>query len=312
MLIDDDLLEMTELSYSEIEKENKILKERCESQQMMLDMTSSYMKEVQQELESSKAKLSNAYQQMKDSINYAERIQKALLMSYDYFREIFPASFVYYVPKDILSGDFYWVYQEGTTKYVAAIDCTGHGVPGAMLTVLVNSLLVQIVKEQKVSDPQQILLELDRLVDTHLSDETHRAEVKDGLDMALCVFHTNEKKLYYAGAHLPIYLIRQNELMVYKGARYSLGDHSERNTLLHNQAIEIEEGDRIYLFSDGYIDQFGGENDTKFKSKHFKEFLLQHHQLPMQEQKIRLKENFIAWKGNRKQTDDVLVIGINY
>lgn len=303
---------MKDLNFTDLEKENQVLRERCQSQEMMLDMTSAYLTDIQEELEDSKAKLASAYQHMKDSIKYAERIQKALLMSYEHFREIFPKSFVFYSAKDILSGDFYWVHQEGAIKYVAAIDCTGHGVPGAMLTVLVNSLLVQIVKENKLSNPAEILRELDRLVDYHLSDETHQVEIKDGLDMSMCVFNTEEDTFSFAGAHLPLYLIRDGELKRFKGARYSLGDNSERKSLIESKVIDIKKGDIIYLFSDGYIDQFGGAEDTKFMSKNFKELILKNHKLSMEKQKKELVAGFHAWKGERQQTDDVLIIGINY
>ncbi|MGB0521726.1 MAG: PP2C family protein-serine/threonine phosphatase [Flammeovirgaceae bacterium] len=300
------------IELTDIEKENKILKEKCESQQMMLDMTSAYMTQIREELEDSKAKLSEAYKHMKDGIKYAERIQKSLLMSYEHVNEIFPNAFIYYKAKDILSGDFYWFYQDGPIKYVAAIDCTGHGVPGAMLTVLVNSLLVQIVKERKLRNPQGILAELDRLVDYHLSDETHQVEVKDGLDIAFCVFDTDQDILYFSGAHLPVYIIRNGELVEYKGARYSLGDNSERKKVLNTQEIHLKQGDCIYLFSDGYVDQFGGAKNQKFMKKNFRKLLLKHHDLPMAQQKKQLIENITSWKGGLKQTDDILIIGINY
>jgi len=295
-----------------IQEELAILKEKCASQQMMLEMTSSYMQNILEELEESKRQLEDTNKQMVDSIKYAERIQKALLTSDEYIKKLFPNSFVMYKAKDILSGDFFWFHQENHLTYVAAIDCTGHGVPGAMLTVLVNSLLVQIVKEKKHTSPKEILLILDKLVDIHLSDETHRTEVRDGLDIALCVFDTHQHLITFAGAHRPLYLIRDEELLIYKGARYSLGDNSEQCVKLVEITLPVLPNDRIYLFSDGYSDQFGGEKNMKLMRKNFKKLLLKNHQKPMQEQKELLVHHFTSWMGDLKQTDDILVIGINY
>lgn len=295
-----------------IKDELSILREKFESQQMMLEMTNAYMQSIQKELEDSKRQLEETNKHMVDSITYAERIQKSLLTSNEYISKLFPDCFVLHRAKDILSGDFFWFHQENQLTYVAAIDCTGHGVPGAMLTVLVNSLLVQIVKEKKYTSPKEILLNLDKLVDHHLSDATHQTKIRDGLDIALCVFDMEKDQITFAGAHQPLYIIRDEELIVHKGARYSLGDNSEYRNKLKEEVIPVQSNDAIYLFSDGYADQFGGEKKSKFMRKNFKALLFKHHKKPMREQKELMLRDFLAWKGDLKQTDDILVIGINY
>ena len=279
------------------------LEEQHEATQDMMQMTADY-------LHSTQNKLQRANRHMSDSIQYAQRIQRAMLDSPAQVNQVFPKNFVLYEPKDVLSGDLYWFRRLMGLNYVAVVDCTGHGVPAAMLTVLALSLLNQVVISFGVTDPAEILGQLDVLLSQYTRDPMKQNQVKDGLDIVLCCHDAEQGELVVAGAHRPLYLIRDGELHQIKGARYSLGANDERSNLLKSQTIEVEKGDRLYLFSDGFPDQFGGAENRKYMVGKFKKLLLEVSDLPMEEQNRKLKTVFQEWRGEQTQTDDVLVVGV--
>lgn len=262
-----------------------------------------------------------------DSINYAERIQRSILPTRNKFKETFDDYFILYMPKDVVSGDFYWLETVHTTvqtelrdkvSVFAAVDCTGHGVPGALMSVVGNTLLNQTIKNPNVNSPAEALDFLNRELPKNLKKQNTDDVVRDGMDISMCAIDRKAGKLYFAGANNPIYIIKNNELIEYKGDKQSIsGADDIPKTNFTNHVIPIETGDAIYLFSDGYADQFGNDEGKekksggkKFKYKRLKEILLSVYQKPMQEQENKLKEVITAWRGEMEQTDDILVIGI--
>lgn len=246
-----------------------------------------------------------------DSINYAKRIQSAILPQDETFKEHLPNSFVMYEPKDIVAGDFYWLEQKADTVLFAAADCTGHGVPGAMVSVVCNNGLNRAVREHGLTNPGQILDKTREIVIEEFSKSSD--DVKDGMDIALCSLEGNTLK--YAGANNPLWVIREgsDEVEEFKADKQPIGmfDHPKPYT---SHQIELQKGDQFYIFSDGYPDQFGGEGSRpggkKFKASNFKKLLVANCKLPMDEQLAALRKHFSSWKGDLEQLDDVCVIGV--
>ncbi len=253
------------------------------------------------------------------SIRYAKRIQHALLPPDEKMNELFQDYFVYYQPKDIVSGDFYWATKVITTRYendnteihlVAVADCTGHGVPGAFMSLIGNNYLKQAAKENTVNSPAEALDFLNKNVVATLNQNLNESPVRDGMDISFVAINFKTKKLQFAGANNPIYIIRNKELQIIKADKFAIGSISEELKSFSNHEFELCKGDLIYLFTDGYADQFGGENGKKLKYKNFQQYLLTVSEKPMSEQKEYLKLKFNEWKNTTEQTDDVCVIGI--
>ncbi len=248
--------------------------------------------------------------QITDSIEYASRIQTAVLPPGEYISKLIPEHFIFYKPRDIVSGDFYWItHKEGKT-IIAAVDCTGHGVPGAFMSMLGFAFLNEIVNKSTEIKASAILNQLRDYVKESLHQTGKDDETKDGMDIALCIIDTDNFKLQYSGAYNPLYLIRNENLISLKADRMPIGIHLIEKESFTNHEIDIQKGDTIYVFTDGYVDQFGGPDVRKFKLLPFKEMLLKIKDQSMDEQKRLLEEQFNVWKGDSEQIDDVLVMGI--
>jgi serine phosphatase RsbU (regulator of sigma subunit) len=243
-----------------------------------------------------------------DSINYAKRIQDAILAAKEIKYKLFPDAFVLFKPKDIVSGDFYWFAGRGGRRLIAACDCTGHGVPGALMSMIGNNILNQLVNERGFVTPDEILENLHHEVRRTLKQDEN-SETKDGMDLALLSF-TSETGFEYAGAQRPLWIIRKGELLETKGTKMSVGGQRlDENMRFAKHSVSGEKGDLVYIFSDGYADQFNRE-DKKLMTRKFKEILLGIQHLSMPEQEKYLDEFIESWKGDMEQTDDILVIGI--
>lgn len=249
-----------------------------------------------------------------DSIKYAKNIQEALLPSLNEIGNLFAHSFVLYMPKDIVSGDFYWFAHNGDTRFIAAVDCTGHGVPGAFMSIVGNTLLNEIVNEKKITAPGDILLELHKGVKIALNQNAKEFERRDGMDITLCAFNSNAQEIQYAGANRPLWIYRKDkgyELEIIKATKYPIGGlELEESRVYQNHIVQVNEGDCLYLFSDGYADQFGGPKGKKFMLTNLQKTLLKNVESPMEVQKQKLMDAFMDWKDEAEQIDDVLVIGI--
>ena len=248
-----------------------------------------------------------------DSINYAKRIQVALLPSEKLFSKIFPESFIFYKPKDIVSGDFYWVTEKNNKVFFAVVDCTGHGVPGAFMSIIGLELLRNIINVQGIERPSDILNQLNidfaNIFSLGLDNEL---ALRDGMDIGFCVIHKDSGFLEFAGAFTSMYLVRDNSISEIKGDRFSVGlvREEEGNGVFQNQELSLDKNDVIYLFSDGYADQFGGIDGRKYKYRRFRHLLLNLHLLPMEEQKQQIYDSMKTWRGNHEQVDDMLIIGV--
>ena len=260
--------------------------------------------------------LSEKNKEITDSIEYAQRIQDAILPSNDLFKSYFPESFVIFKPKDVLSGDFYWVSDAVNNKedqllLAAVADCTGHGVPGALMSIIGNNYLRLCEHESTVNNPGDGLDFINRGVSKTLRQEFTESTIKDGMDISFIAIDYPNMKLYFAGAKTTMYVIRENELTQYKGDKHPVGAYvGEELIPFTNNEVDLKKGDIIYLFSDGYADQFGGKSGKKFMYKRFRELLISNSHLEMKMQKVELESAFNDWRGDLEQLDDVCVMGI--
>ncbi len=246
-----------------------------------------------------------------DSINYAKRIQDTILPPDDEINRLLPNCFLLFLPKDILSGDFYWIDEIDNRVLVAAVDCTGHGVPGALMSIVGNNILNQTILEHKISKPSTILDELNKGVTYTLRQKNEESKVKDGMDIVLLSINFQENIVEFAGANNPLYHIRNGELTEIKGDKFPIGIFiGEEVKHFTNHEIQLQKGDTLYLFTDGYADQFGGPKGKKFKYNQFKSTLLQMQHLSIKEQRTYLLNTIKSWQGSNDQVDDILVIGI--
>ncbi len=247
-----------------------------------------------------------------DSIKYAKRIQESVLTPVSEIKTHFRDSFVFYKPKDIVSGDFYWFAQQEDHLILAAVDCTGHGVPGAFMVVLANALLNDIVNEKNIIYPAQILKILDEKVREALHQEQNTSS-RDGMDLALMVFHRKTSEITFAGAKNPLYRVKNGKIERIKGSKFPIGGSlmkkvTERQYESHT--IRVQENEMYYIASDGFADQFGGSMNRKYMAKRFRQFLFQISDLSSEKQLQALENEFEVWKGDTKQTDDILILGV--
>lgn len=252
---------------------------------------------------------------IEDSINYAERIQKAILPDNKLIREYLPKSFIYYKPRDVVSGDFPWFVSRNDIIYIAAVDCTGHGVPGAMLSFVGYFLLNNIVGLETDLNAAQVIDNLHESVRFTLKQNREGADARDGMDIAFCKISLKKHELHFAGAHRPLYLLRKGELIEYKGDRKAiggipLGKKPEEN--FTNHTIGLQKGDRIFFFSDGITDQLGGPEKKKYSPARVKELILANPDKPIVDHHELFSTDFEEWKKEHKQIDDVLLIGIEF
>lgn len=249
-------------------------------------------------------------EEITSSIKYAERIQRAILPKDEVINEILPDNFILFKPRDIVSGDYYWSTKKNNKIVIAAADCTGHGVPGAFMSMLGVSFLNEIVNKKNVLSAGEILSDLRNHVKDTLGQTGKAGEAKDGMDIALCVIDYENLKMQYAGAYNPLYYFRGGEFFEVKADKMPIGIHVKEKDTFTNHLLDIEKGDTYYIFSDGFVDQFGGEKGGKYKAKPFKTLLSELSKLPMKEQKERLEVEFDQWKGRHEQVDDVTIIGL--
>ncbi|MFN8242140.1 MAG: YfiR/HmsC family protein [Bacteroidales bacterium] len=253
-----------------------------------------------------------AYQKkhITDSIMYAKRIQTALLPSLELFSDRLE-HFVLYKPLAIVSGDFYWVSSKDNVQVIIAADCTGHGVPGAFMSMLGVSMLNELVNGKGITAPDQLIEQLRQGVIKSLKQVVDEDTVKDGMDMSICTIDFNQNVMWFAAANNPLYLVRNGELMHYRADKMPVAIHYKMQPFtLHK--IDLQKGDAFYILSDGYCDQFGGPNEKKFMSAQLKEKLVEHYAKPMLEQGAIYDNIFETWKGDNPQVDDVLLIGVRY
>jgi len=266
------------------------------------------------EIQSQKDTLERKNLEITDSINYARNIQNASIPAPKRFNDHFRSSFVLFKPKDIVSGDFYWVYEKDDVIFYATADCTGHGVPGGFMTMLGLSFLDELIAGQRVTNPAEVLNLLRDKIIYALNQSGGFGENKDGMDITICCVNRKTKEMTYASANNDLYIVRKNEdgekiLTEYKANRQPCG-YNHLNLPFTAHSIALQEGDCIYTFTDGFADQFGGPKGKKFRYKQFEEHLLNNAHLDFEEQHKVLNKTLEDWKGDLEQVDDILVIGV--
>jgi len=264
-----------------------------------------------EEIENKNQELEVLYKHVTDSIKYAKRIQEAILPPDSLVKRLLPNSFVLYKPKDIVSGDFYWMDEKNGKSLFAAVDCTGHGVPGAFMSIVGYNILKHTVNNFNYTEPSLILDELNKGVSETLHHGHEESQAKDGMDISFCTIDYKKMELQYAGAYNPLYIVRDGELLQTKADKFPIGLFlGEEKKKFTNHTINLKKGDAIYIFSDGYADQFGGPNGKKFMAGNFRDLLLEASKHPVEKQKEILNKTIEEWRGPLDQVDDILVIGV--
>ena len=247
-----------------------------------------------------------------ESFKYASYIQNALLPSPSVIKKYIPEYFLLFLPRDIVSGDFYYLTQYKKLLYIAVADCTGHGVPGAFMSILGLTFLNEIIHNEKVESAAGILNIMREKVMHALKQTGDDDEQKDGIDIAMGIINKETNSINFAGAFNPIYIIKQNHLLEIQGDKMPVGIAASEEKPFTDHNLLLEEGDMVYFFTDGYVDQFGGPEGKKFKYQPFRSLLLSISSLPIHKQKEKLETTFINWKGNLQQLDDVLIFALRY
>lgn len=243
------------------------------------------------------------------SINYAKKIQNSILIPEKKIRSILPSSFVFFKPKDIVSGDFYWFSKQGEKIILAAIDCTGHGVPGAFMSLIANSKLNKVINELKITDPSEMLNKLHDEIVSSLHQNNDEENAQDGMDMSICIVDPVKKQIQFAGAHNSMMLVNGDDITEVRADSLSIGGRLYGDLGFTSKTLEYKSGDKLFLYTDGYIDQFGGELNKKLNKKKFKSLLLEIAQYSPEQAKDRLEEYLKDWRGDTPQLDDILLIG---
>lgn len=255
-------------------------------------------------------KIESQNQEITSSIQYASKIQSALLPQDEELYNLLPSYFILSKPKDIVSGDYYWVTNKDGKTIIAVADCTGHGVPGAFMSILGVTFLNEIISKAVTIRANEILNQLSGQVIKSLHQTGKNDKTRDGMEIGLCVVDPEKHKLQFSGAFRPLYIFRENELQEFKGDSMPIGIYEQEDQSFTNTEILFNKGDIIYLFSDGYVSQLGGTEKKTFRSESFKKLLIDIHALTMPEQKKALEEKFLEWKGNYDQIDDIMIMGI--
>ncbi|MCX6153009.1 MAG: SiaB family protein kinase [Candidatus Kapabacteria bacterium] len=313
----------------QIEKQNNEIQQQSAEIRKKNDEITEINKNLEKLVEIRTADLEEKKQEIIDSINYAKRIQLSIMGDVKKLNEIYPLTSILYLPKDIVSGDFYWFAKVENKIIIIAADCTGHGVPGAFMSVIGISALNQIVREKKITKPNEILDELRTLIINLLWQTGNYGESKDGMDIAVIVLNTDDDILEYSGAYNPLYLIRKDalklettnfsnfelfreHLIVIKGDRMPIGFSTNMNIPFSCHTIRLEDEDVMYIGTDGYTDQFGGPKNNKFLPLRLKSAFVEYRKMDIYDQVSKLKEDFFEWKGKEEQVDDILLIGVKF
>jgi serine phosphatase RsbU (regulator of sigma subunit) len=300
------LLQEKEAEISRISKELLMQKEEILSQKELIETQRDVAVRQRDEIVFQKKEITS-------SITYAKRIQAALIPGEEVFRKNFKDYFILHRPKDIVSGDFFWIGDKEGMIIVAAADSTGHGVPGAFMSLMGIVFLNEIVDVNGILQPSLILNSVREKIIKSLGHEGRKDDLSDAIEMAVISFDRERSLLQYAGALHPVYLVRRGELTELRPDRMPLGfSYIQRENSFTNQELPIKPGDRIYMTTDGYADQFGWRNNKKFLTRNFKELLMEIQHLPMKAQRLVLDNTLENWKGEMEQVDDILVMGLEF
>ena len=266
--------------------------------------------EQKEEIEAQRDKITEINHEITDSIRYAKRLQTAVMPDNELISTMLSDYFVFFRPKDIVSGDFFWAKKQNDKVIVCAADCTGHGVPGGFLSMLGMSFLNEISAHEKDFKAHEILNLLRARVKGTLIKEGQENETKDGMDICLCIIDEKNRKVQYAGANNPLYIIRNKEVMEFAADKMPIGAYLAEKESFTNNEIDLQANDEIFMFSDGYRDQMGGPLQKRLKSPGFRKLLVDINDKPMKTQRDLMEKFFDDWRGNNEQVDDILVFGV--
>lgn len=288
----------------------KLVNDKLELERI-IDQRTSEIQHQKAQIEENRDEIARYAKDITDSIKYAKRLQRAIFPAVVEIKKILPDSFIFFRSKGIVSGDFYFIEQVGDRAIFSAIDCTGHGVPGGFMSIVANNLLSQAVKSKGLTKPSDILDYLNKGVSDTLHQTYEESTVKDGMDIALCAWDKKKNTLEFAGAFNPMYLFRDGQLTVLRGDRMPVGTFVGEEVInFNNFEMPAKEGDVVYIFSDGFADQFGGPDGKKYKLKRFRDLLERIHTLPMDEQYETIFQELAEWQGDHEQVDDIMILGI--
>ncbi len=292
-----------------IEERNDEIEEQSE----FLYQINRKLNEAYKLLDYQKKLLENKQDDLTASLNYAHRIQESLLPAPEEFTELFPESFVYILPRDIVSGDFYWYSKINNHIVVVASDCTGHGVPGAFMSMIGMTILHHLVNYEYITDPALILSRLDIEINDLLVYKNHHEQRFEGMDASVCTIDLDTNEMKFASAQRPIMLLRNGKAITFKGSIYPIGEYYDNiQKIFANTTIPLLENDSVYMFSDGYTSQFNETGEKKFNFGRFRQLLTDINRRPLKEQPVIIQRTFEAWKGNSEQIDDILIVGFKY
>jgi len=280
--------------------------ELAETERIMEDKVEQRTREIEKQ----KQRVEELYLDVTDSIKYAKRLQDSILPPENRIADLLKESFVLFKPKDIVSGDFYWIEETNNKVLFAAVDCTGHGVPGAFMSLIGSNGLDHAVKNHGKHSPAEILDDLNATSAETFNKDVSENSVSDGMDIALCSLSKDRTKLEYSGANNPLYLVRDGQIIKHKADKFAIGSFTNGEKKYTNTEIDVQKGDLIYIFSDGYADQFGGVKGKKFLYSNFRDLLINISSKPIEEQKKILDLKIEEWKGNYEQVDDILIFGV--
>jgi len=271
------------------------------------------LSETLDELNNTRQIVESQNKRITESINYSRKIQLAINPTEHDLSAYNSDSFILYLPKDVISGDFPWLYETGDYLYLAAVDCTGHGVPGAMMSMIGNLLLNDITNDDKILMPSVILRRLHEAVVKTLKQDSSDGNSNDGMDIGLCRIDKRNREIIFSGAHRPLFFLRGGTVEIFSGDKFPIGGmHYKGLNKFTDQTICYQEGDAIFLFTDGLPDQVGGAEKRKLMTRNLKQFIEENSGLSMQEFKSTLYAYLNEWKGTNKQVDDILILGINF
>lgn len=303
------LSENDELGHALLVMRDELKETERNLEQKVQERTEEVVKQ-RDEIEKQREKVQELYKDVRDSIVYAKRLQNSILPTDDKVLSVCPESFVLYKPKDIVSGDFYWFEKRENKSLFSVVDCTGHGVPGAFMSLLGSNGLKSAINEGKLDQPAAILDFLNKSIFDSLYKGDVTNEVRDGMDVALCSINYDTLELEYAGANNPLYIIRDDQFLITKPDKMAIGSFTPGENNYTNHSLQLQKGDRVYIFSDGYPDQFGGPRGRKLMYNRFREYLLDIKEIPISEQGVELNKRLVSWQGKMDQIDDILVIGL--
>ncbi len=296
------------LRVQQIQKQKRLLEIQVRERTIDLEKANTQIQKQRDVAREQRDQIGVQKKEITDSIHYAERIQRSVLPASAKVKQQLTDGFILFKPRDIVSGDFYWFTEIDHRLIIVAADCTGHGVPGAFMSMLGISFLNEIVNKNHIHDADLILNHLRDHIIEALQQKGMEGEAKDGMDMAICVINKEVNTLQFAGANNPLYIIRKGELEHIKGDKMPVAIHLKMQDFEKHE-IKYKEGDTFYIFSDGFADQFGGPDGKKFKYKPFKDLLVEIYEKPMEEQEQILDKTFEDWKGEQEQLDDVVILG---